>query len=259
MPINWEEVQKALYPVKDYADLCRRWQESFAYPFVRLTFNFTLPEVIDYTSQVLGGDTRGRYTEYSTKLIKTLKELHLAGISDLLDLIARVQSRVQLDLFTEQSNIQAEEIAVLLKYLIYWLIPNNKYLSGLIRDDPDMINAINILRNVDIRTNLDTLQEGITPAGRKSLAEKSGLPAAVIAELVNRADFSRMPWGSKATISNIIGAGYGSLALLVSTDPDQLSTDFIRYGKTIGKNLKLGNEIENSYRIAKVIPVLVQW
>jgi hypothetical protein len=122
-----------------------------------------------------------------------------------------------------------------------------------------MRNAIKFLRDIDIRTNLDLLQIGMTATGRKSLIEISGLPAAVISELVNRADFSRMPWASKATISNIIGAGYGSLGQLASADPEKLYADFFRYGQAIGKNLKLGNEIENSYRIAKVIPVLVQW
>ncbi len=40
--------------------------------------------------------------------------------------------------------------------------------------------------------------------------------------------------------------------------PEQLQTDFFAYGKAIGKNLKLGNEIENSYRIAKIIPKLIE-
>jgi hypothetical protein len=80
----------------------------------------------------------------------------------------------------------------------------------------------------------------------------------VISELVNRADFSRLPWASKATISNLIGAGYGSLAKLADANPEQLYADFFAYGKSIGKNLKLGNEIENNYRIAKIVPVLVK-
>jgi hypothetical protein len=45
---------------------------------------------------------------------------------------------------------------------------------------------------------------------------------------------------------------------LVNANPEQLYADFFGYGKAIGKNLKLGNEIENSYRIAKIIPVLVK-
>lgn len=84
------------------------------------------------------------------------------------------------------------------------------------------------------------------------------MPGEVITELVNRSDLSRLPWASKATISNIIGAGYGSLAQLANADPKQLYADFFAYGKSIGKNLKLGNEIENSYRIAKIVPVLVK-
>ena len=72
------------------------------------------------------------------------------------------------------------------------------------------------------------------------------------------ADFSRLPWASKATIANIIGAGYGSLDRFRNANPEQLYADFFRYGESIGKNLKLGNEIENSYRIAKIVPVLVQ-
>jgi len=67
-----------------------------------------------------------------------------------------------------------------------------------------------------------------------------------------------MPWASKATISNIMGAGYGSLAQLADANPEQLYADFFRYGKAIGKNLKLGNEIENSHRIAKIVPALLQ-
>ena len=68
---------------------------------------------------------------------------------------------------------------------------------------------------------------------------------------------ARLPWASEATISNIIGAGYGSLSQLANADPERLYADFYNYGKSIGKNLKLGNEIENSYRITKIVPQLV--
>jgi hypothetical protein len=147
---------------------------------------------------------------------------------------------------------------MLLKFLVYWFIPAEKYLSGLVRDDPDVTNTIKILAELGLRTNLQLLQQGLTPPRRQSLAEQSGLSVEVVLELVNRADFSRLPWASKATISNLIGAGYGSLAQLADADPDKLYADFFRYGNSIGKNLKLGNEIENSHRIAKIVPRLVE-
>ena len=40
MAIDWNEVQKALVPMKDYDDLARRLRESFGYAFVRAAFNF---------------------------------------------------------------------------------------------------------------------------------------------------------------------------------------------------------------------------
>jgi hypothetical protein len=258
MFVNWDEVKKAMIPIKDYEDLCQRFRESFAYLFVRETFNFTMPELDHYTRLLLGGDSRGRYTEYASKLITIFTELHKVGVQNILDLMARVETCEQLKGFAEQNGIYAHDIVSVQKYLIYWFIPTEKYLSGLVRDDPPITDAIKVLREVGVRTNLELLQQGITPAGRKALAESSGLPGAIITELVNRADFSRMPWASKATISNIMGAGYGSLSQLANANPEQLYADFFRYGKIIGKNLKLGNEIENSYRIAKIVPVLVQ-
>ena len=74
---------------------------------------------------------------------------------------------------------------------------------------------------------------------------------------MNRADLSRMPWASKATISNIIGAGYENVARLASADSQQVYKDYFRYGASIKKNLKLGNEIDNSHRIAKLMPVVL--
>jgi len=257
MSVDWDQIQQAMYPIKDYADLRRRWQDAFSYPFVRETYNFALPEIADYTQRLLGEDSRNRYTEYAQKLEDTFNQLHQAGVQDLLDLVAQVDTSELFEAFIDQSKIQAEEVVAALKYLIYWVIPANKYLSALVTKDSPLLAAILVLRDLGIRTNLDILQQGLTPAERKTLAKATELPETKINELVNRADFSRMPWASKATISNIIGAGYGSIAKLAEADPEQLYRDFFDYGKSIGKNLKLGNEIESSFRISKIMPLIL--
>ncbi len=258
MYVNWDEINKALVPLKDYEDMSGRFQTAFSYAFVQEKFNFPMPELVGYTHRLLGGDSRNRYTAYLSILVQTMGELEKAGIKDILDLITRVQTRQQMEIFAEQCEIFAHDIVNVLKYLVYWCIPGEKYLSGLVRDDPTISAAIKALRELGVRTNLDILQRGMTSTGRKELADASGLPETTIYELVNRADFSRLPWSSKATISNIMGAGYCSIFELANADPEQLYADFFRYGKAIGKNLKLGNEIENSYRIAKIVPLIIQ-
>ncbi len=258
MSVDWNEMRKEMSPIKDYADLRRRWQDAFAYPFVRKTYNFTLLEIADYTQRLLGGDTRNRYTEYAQRLLGTFNQLHHAGIRDILDLVSRIDTCEQFEIFTKQTGVDERNVIAVLKYLVYWFIPAKKLLSGLVDKDSPVSHAVQVLRGLGIRTNLDILQQGLTQANRKEMAGISGLPEAEINELVNRADFSRMPWASKATISNILGAGYGSLVKLTNANPEQLYQDFYRYGASIQKNLKFGNEIDNSYRIAKIIPLVVE-
>jgi hypothetical protein len=259
VPVNWSEVQTALAPIKDYEDLCRRFRESFAYPAIKETFNFTMEELAAYTQQLLGGDARGRYNEYASSLVRLFNQFHQAGAKDIADLVEKTATRSKLEAFVEQSGLQAAEIVTVKKYLVYWIVPMEKYLSGLVRDDPVLIEALKALRDLGIRTNLQLLQKGLTVGDRQALADYSGVPEGVISTLVNIADLSRLPWASKATIANLVGAGYGSIARLANADPEQLYAAFFNYGKSIGKNLKFGNEIESSYRIAKIVPVLVCW
>jgi hypothetical protein len=256
--VDWDEVQKLISPVKDFEDLCHRFHVSFAFYFVCAKFNFTIPQLVDYTQKLLLGDTRGRYTGYNSRLVEIITRLDQAGVQNVQDLIEKTADREKLEIFINQSEVSAPDIITVLKYLVYWLIPGEQYLSGLVHGDSEIIEAIKVLRESKVRTNLELLEKGITAAGRDSLAKVSGLSPAMISDLVNRADFSRMPWASKATISNFIGAGYTSLSRLANADPDQLYEDFFRYGKSIGKNLKLGNEIENCYRIARIVPVLLE-
>ncbi len=258
MSIDWNEIQKAISPIKCFEDINSRLQESFGYTFVRETFNFTMPQLTQFTQLSLGGDPQGRYKDFTLKLVRICPKLQQAGVQNVLDLIATVETCQQLEKFSTQSEINALDIVSVLKFLIYWLIPGKKYMSGLVRNAPEITDALKVLASMGIRTNLDLLQRGINPAGRKELAAASGLSESIIEEMVNRADFSRMPWASKATISNIIGAGYASLSQLAGANPETLFADYYRYGKSIGKNLKLGNEIENSHRIANIIPVILR-
>jgi hypothetical protein len=258
MSLDWNEVQKVISPVKNFEDLCHRFRTSFGYSFVISQFNYSLPQLIDYTQKLLLGDSRGRYIDYCAKLAGIMTNLEQWGILNVLELTEQTSSPNLFEIFVDQSSISAPDIVLVLKYLIYWFVPGEKYLSGLVQADSNVLKVIKSLRQAEVRTNLQLLEKGITAENRMFLAENTGVSLDAISDLVNRADFSRLPWASKATISNIIGAGYNSLSKLANANPDQLYADFFRYGKSIGKNLKLGNEIETSYRIAKIVPVIIQ-
>lgn len=72
------------------------------------------------------------------------------------------------------------------------------------------------------------------------LAEWLSLPLEKVTEVVNRGDLSRLPWSSKATISNICGAGYGSIASLAGADHQKVFADYMDHGEKIGKKPQAG-------------------
>lgn len=257
MTIDWNELQKEMYPIRSYEDLSRRWKEAVEYAFVRKYFNFSMTAMADYALRLLGGDTRNRYAEWMNALISTFSQLDKAGVKDLLDLVQQVNTQVEFEGFVALTGIGAKELINILKYLVYWFIPAKKNMKGLVKNDPQVLDAILKLRSCGISSNLDLLDKGITAEARKVLAKTCGLPETAVIDLVNRADFSRMPWVSAATISNFLGAGYGSIARLANANFEQLSADFYRYGESIGKNFKFGSEIDNSHRIAKIVPKVV--
>ena len=258
MSIDWNAIQKAVIPIKSYEDLFTRVDTSFKFSFVREIFNFKLGRLVEYIHKSLGGDLDHRYGEYEQMLTKVCTAMGKAGIGDVLALLQVVKTRQSLEDFFARTGFDPLDVVQVFKFLIYWFVPGEKYLSGLIQADPQSRQQLEALRAIGIRTNLELLERGRSKTGRASMAKECGLPEAVVETHVNRADLSRMPWASKATIANILGAGYGSLAELADAVPEKLYADFYRYGESIGKNLKHGNEIENSHRIAKIVPRIVQ-
>lgn len=258
MALSWEALKKELYPIKDYEDLARRWADARGYALMRHAYDFTLAELEAYTGRLLGEDTRGRYGDYVTYLDRGFQALGQAGVKGLWDLCARVETRAAFVAFVEANGLAANEVIGVLKYLVYWVIPAKKQARELVKNDPALIEMAALLRPLGIRYNLDLLERGRTPPARLALAEESGLPLEVIDGLVYRADFSRMPWTSSATIANIVGCGYASMAQVASAPYEQIRADFFRYGAAIGKNLKLGNEIDNSWRVSKILPKVIE-
>jgi hypothetical protein len=80
MGVDWVVVQKVLSPIKDYEDLCQRYQVSFSFSFVRAKFSLSMPQLIDYTEKLLLGDARNRYTAYNSRLVEIMTRLHQAGV-----------------------------------------------------------------------------------------------------------------------------------------------------------------------------------
>ena len=258
MTIDWARVTQELSPIPSFEDMSRRLRGAFGYAFVRQACDFTMPALSDYAARLLGGDTRQRYTDYAAGLIATFGRLAAAGVPGIRALVERIDTRATFAALAQETGIDPRALAAALKFLVYWVVPMARPLRALARPTAEVQHVIEKLRQADLRNSLDLLEAGRTPAGRRDLAARSGASAALVDELVHRADFSRLPWTSAATISNYIGAGFATLAALAEAEPEQAAAQYHRYGASIGKNLKLGNEIENGNRIARLLPRVVE-
>lgn len=70
MTVDWNEVKQAILPSPSYEILCQRLRKSYSYAFICKDINLSLPELILYTRQMLGGDGQHRYDVYSQWLIR---------------------------------------------------------------------------------------------------------------------------------------------------------------------------------------------
>lgn len=258
MTIDWDAIIRELSPIPSFEDMSRRMRGAFGYAFVREAYGFTMLALADYTTRLLGGDTRQRYTDYAAGLIATFRRLGAAGVPGVRALTEGIDTRPHFVALAQEAEIAPGALASALKFLIYWVVPMARPLRALARPTSEVQIVIEPLRQAGLRTSLDALEAGRMPADRRALAARSGAPAALVDELVHRADFSRLPWTSAATISNYIGAGFATLEALAAAEPELASAQYHRYGASIGKNLKLGNEIENGHRIARLIPRVVE-
>ena len=259
MTINPVQLKKDLYPIPSYADLIKRLKVSLSYSFVRKAYPHSMQEAQDYARRLLGDDPRRRYGGWLVFLQKTFKTLSTAGITDYQDLVNRAGSEAELETLAQKLGVPTGDIVGVLKYLVYWVLPGKKELNRLILPtDADKKANNAILREHGVRSNLDLLEKGGSLAGRKALAAQSGLPLEFITEMTHRADYSRMPWFHGKTINHFIGAGYPTLEQLAKADLVKLSADMLRYGQSIGKNLKFGVEADSGGIIARVLPKVVE-
>jgi hypothetical protein len=118
---------------------------------------------------------------------------------------------------------------------------------------------ITALRTNNIRFTLDVLEIGRTKEGRVKIAIKTGVPEDFIAELVNRADFTRMPYISGKTVWHYFTGGYNSLEKLVNSDLDKLREDMTKYFDSIGRKLSRPIlELDSGIIILKILLKIVK-
>lgn len=115
------------------------------------------------------------------------------------------------------------------------------------------------LEGIGINTLADLLKEGATPAGRESIAEKSGLSEKQILEWVNRADLDRVKGVGSEFADLLEASGVDSVAELAQRVPANLAAKMaeVNAAKNLVNRVPSESEVagwvENAKTLDKVV------
>lgn len=255
--VDWDELDRRLRP--DFMAHVMLVRQSLSYAFIREAYGHTMSQASAFATAMLGCDPKHRYDAWLLDLTAAYRSLDDYGVTGYLDLVERISTRPGIEVLLAETAIPASRFAGLIHLLRYWVIPQQHPARELI-DPDDMAGKeyIQQLKAEGITGSLDVLEHGRTVEGRRLLVARVGIPQDFVNGLVQRADMRRLPYHSCKTISHLIHAGAGSIAVLAASDPQTLLAQVLAYGQSIGKDLRYGVEPIGSALIARVLPPLVE-
>ncbi|MGD2155325.1 MAG: DUF4332 domain-containing protein [Anaerolineales bacterium] len=117
------------------------------------------------------------------------------------------------------------------------------------------------LAAVGIRNIKQMLKAGKTPADRKTLAEKSGVPLESILELVRLSDLARIPGVKGVRARLYVDAGVDSVEKMASWDPHELRTMVVEFVERTGFEGIATLPAEARYTVdhARKLPIMVSY
>ena len=142
MDIDWEEVERLVKPSPNFDTLIKNIQTVIQYAFVEKHYKLNMQDIQDYTSKLLGCDSRKRYDKYMENLNSTFSKLGTVNIENIFVFINSVDTKEKFEFFIKKHEFSIEEIIRVLRYLFNWFFPTKSYLRELIeKEDEKQINS----------------------------------------------------------------------------------------------------------------------
>lgn len=261
MEIDWSEAKrKSLW---GYDQLIEKIREVLAFPFVQDCCNHTMPQAEQYAQSMLSFLRNQNEIEYIAEIISIFRSLGGQNISNYQDLIDRVNTKEKCEQFLSNAKISFSDLIQILTFLFRWVLPFKIYLRELIATQ-DTIEEENLvsLKNCGVKFNVDLLEHGRTPAGRKRLSAETNISEKNLLELVHRADMSRLPYVRGKTVKHLCGGGYTSLRKIATADLVIMEKEMDAYFGRMGKRYSDFAASMPLYWLigaAKILPAVVDY
>ena len=117
------------------------------------------------------------------------------------------------------------------------------------------------LESAGVSTQEDLLEKGATPAGRKLIAESSGLSEKVVLNFVNRADLARVKGIGEEYADLLEEAGVDTVPELAQRNAENLFTtlEAVNQVKKLVRQLPTREQVAGWIDQAKALPRVIQY
>ncbi|MHA1883036.1 MAG: DUF4332 domain-containing protein [Candidatus Thorarchaeota archaeon] len=257
MGLDWSRVKELT--LWQYEELVEKLLHVLSYSFIQTKYDRKLSVTRKMVRDLFKKRNDNRYTEYSTSVSDTLRQVEIFGMQNIAELIDTIKVREDCVKFIEFSKVSFEDLIVLLNCCLRWILPFARPIRDFIETEiPEHIEYTSRLQKRGIKNNLDMIEECPTAKCRQALAVLSEVPLEFIHNLAHRTDISRLPYVRGKTVKYLNMAGYKTLEDIANTSVEDLVT---RLEKSL---LKDGKEFSRSFidpegavTHARIIPPLI--
>ena len=120
--------------------------------------------------------------------------------------------------------------------------------------------CVDLLRGISITDTQEMLEAGKTPKLRAALSKRTGIPGAVIMELIRLSDLSRIKAVKNVRARLYHDAGIDTVEKLAKWNPEKLRKFLIDYVNRSGFDgiAPLKKEVESTIKDARELPIIIQ-
>jgi hypothetical protein len=177
---------------------------------------------------------------------KTVERLEQAGVQNLYDFLVLVPTRTQAQGYIAAVGIPQQSLMGFIDYFKQWWFPFPATLRQLVEEgDAGLERALGQLKALKIANSMSLLEAAAARADREALSAQSGVQMALLHDLVQRADVSRLPYTSGGAVKRLWAMGYRSLADIRSADPQDYSRRVGEYFAAGGKGTSFDAQMEH--------------
>jgi len=244
---------------KTYEELIKLILDVFSYSVIKDNYDHSMDEALNYVGKLLDSDPKQRYGQYSVFLKKLIRKFRELGISCYTGLLLTIDTKEKAEMFLQKAHITIRELVEFLSYLRNWVLPKRIYLSEFVeKENRDEAELVKKLSEKNVRFSLDLFELGQTKAERKNMSKETDVPEEFLYELLNKADFNRIPYCRGKCAIHYFNMGFKTLQQLANTSNQEIDSMFTEYQKRINRNMKSALDPYHGSIIAKALPKIVK-